>query len=176
MDRARQVAERYGVAERCELVAGDFFQAVPPGDAFVLKTVLHDWDDARATRILRRCRQAMRGQGRVLVVESLLPERAVLEGPGFRGDVMMLVETGGRERTGAEFGALFAAAGMVLTEIRPLPAGGYAGRSLIEGVPAAPGTGASASPSQPGPVTAGAPRGLESGERRRAATADATRL
>jgi hypothetical protein len=138
MGRARRVAERYGVAERCELVAGDFFEAVPPGDAYLLKTVLHDWDDARAARILGRCRQAMRGPGRVLAVESLLPERAVPEGPGFRGDVMMLVETGGRERTGAELRALFGAAGMVLTGIRPLAAAGYAGRSLIEGVPATP--------------------------------------
>jgi hypothetical protein len=106
------------------------------GDVYLLKTVLHDWDDARAGRILQRCRQAMSASGRVLVVETLLPERAVAGAPGFRSDLMMLVETGGRERTAADFRALFAGAGLTLTAIRPLAAGRYAGRSLIEGVAA----------------------------------------
>jgi hypothetical protein len=135
MEDARQVAARYGVDGRTRLVAGDFFEAVPPGDVYVLKTILHDWDDARAARILQRCREAMSPRGRVLVVEGLLPERAVQGENRFLGDVMMLVETGGRERTEREYRALFAAAGLALSEIRPLHAGHYAGRSLIEGVP-----------------------------------------
>ncbi|MBI3972539.1 MAG: hypothetical protein HY332_14765 [Chloroflexi bacterium] len=136
MEDARQVVAHYGVDARCQFVAGDFFEAVPPGDVYVLKTILHDWDDARAGRILERCRQAMRPRGRVVVVESLLPERAIQGASGFLGDVMMLVETGGRERTEREYRTLFAAAGLALTEIRPLQAGQYAGRSLIEAVPA----------------------------------------
>jgi hypothetical protein len=131
MEPARRVAARYGVADRFRFAAGDFFQGVPEADVYVLKTILHDWDDPQATRILQRCREAMSERGRVLVVETLLPERAV--GASHRFDLVMMVETGGRERTGAEYGALFEAAGLRLSGIRPLYAGRYAGRSLIEG-------------------------------------------
>jgi hypothetical protein len=134
MGDARQVVAHFGVDARCDLVPGSFFEAVPAGDVYVLKTILHDWDDARAVRILQRCRQAMSPHGRVLVIELLLPERAI-QGGGFLNDLMMLVETGGRERTEREYRALFAAAGFALAEIRPLDAGEYAGRCLIEGVP-----------------------------------------
>lgn len=137
MDDARRVAAQYGVEARTRVVGGDFFKAVPAGDVYVLKTILHDWDDAPATRILERCREAMSPHGRVLVVELLLPERAT-QGGGFTGDIMMLVETGGRERTEREYGAVFAAAGLELTEVRPLHSGRYAGRFLIEGAPANP--------------------------------------
>ena len=132
---ARRVVAGAGVAARCELIGGDMFAAVPRGDVFLLKTVLHDWADDRAGRILARCREAMRRpeSGRVLAIEALLPER-VAERPGtVRGDLMMLVETGGRERDAAAFGALFAAAGLAVTAVRPLEAGSYTGRSLIEG-------------------------------------------
>ncbi|HWF75463.1 MAG TPA: methyltransferase [Solirubrobacteraceae bacterium] len=71
---APAVLERFGVADRCQVVAGDFFTAVPPGaDTYVLKTVLHDWDDDRARAILGAVRQAMRPDSRVLVLEALLP-------------------------------------------------------------------------------------------------------
>jgi hypothetical protein len=126
------VAARYGVTERFRFVAGDFFQGVPEADLYVLKTVLHDWDDAQAARILRRCREAMGERGRVLVVEGLLPERAA--GESHRGDVMMLVEMGGRERTEAGYRALLATAGLRSTTTRPL----QGSSSLIEAVPAAP--------------------------------------
>jgi hypothetical protein len=132
--RARRVAERVGVADRSRFVIGDFFEGVPAGDAYVLRKVLHDWDDTPAARILQRCRQAMSERGRVIAVEDLLPERAV--GESHRGDVMMLVETGGRERTEAAYRTLFATAGLALTEIRPLRDGQPSSRRLIEGVPA----------------------------------------
>jgi SAM-dependent methyltransferase len=133
MEDVRQVAAQYGVAGRLEPVPGDFFQSVPKGDVYVLKTILHDWDDDDARRILERCREAMRPGGRALAVESVLPERAV-EGVG-HFDIVMLVETGGRERTESQFRQLYADAGLTLTEIRPLQAGRYVGRSLIEGAP-----------------------------------------
>ncbi|MGH2371297.1 MAG: methyltransferase [Chloroflexota bacterium] len=135
MEDTRKVMTHYGVDARTQLVPGDFFEGVPQGDVYVLKTILHDWDDARAARILERCRQAMSPRGRVVVVERLLPERAAQGAGGFLGDVMMLVETGGQERTEGEFCALFAAAGLALTDIRPLQADRYAGRYLIVGMP-----------------------------------------
>src|SRR6185503_7868275 len=74
------LAEAYlseqGVADRCELVEGDFFSSVPPGgDVYVLKSVLHDWDDQRSVAILRTCRAAMTDGARLVIVELTLPER-----------------------------------------------------------------------------------------------------
>jgi len=64
------------VADRCRVEAGDFFESVPAGaDGYVLKQILHDWDDEPAAVILRRCREAMEPDGRVLIVERMLPER-----------------------------------------------------------------------------------------------------
>ena len=80
------LAEAYlseqGVADRCELVEGDFFSSVPPGgDVYVLKSVLHDWDDQRSVAILRTCRAAMDEAARLVIVELLLPERMTPSGP-----------------------------------------------------------------------------------------------
>src|SRR2546430_1581186 len=76
VEQAKEVLQGAGVADRCELVGGDFFQEVPSGgDAYVLKVVLHDWDDERARRILSNCRKAMGEDGRLLVVERVIPER-----------------------------------------------------------------------------------------------------
>lgn len=111
------------LSRRCTLAAGDFFDTVPAGfDAYLLKYVLHDWDDADAVRILAACRRAMPPHGRVLVIERLVgtdpadPVAAV-------SDLNMLVITGGRERTRDEFAALFAAAGLRLDAISPTPTG-----------------------------------------------------
>jgi hypothetical protein len=129
---ARQAIEAAGLADRCEAVGGDFFVAVPEGgDAYLLKFVLHDWDDERCLTILRTCRRAMTARARLLVVELLIPPG---DGPSFAKsqDVNMLVNPGGRERTEAEYRALFAAAGLELTRI--IPAQGEL--HLIEGAPA----------------------------------------
>jgi hypothetical protein len=98
-------------------VAGNFFTAVPPGaDVYIMKKVIHDWDDEQATRILRNCRDAMKPQGRVLVAETIIP-------PGNERDTIklidanMLVVTGGIERTEVEFAGLFAAAGLRLERV-----------------------------------------------------------
>jgi hypothetical protein len=99
---------------------GDFFERVPPGaDAYIMKAIVHDWDDARAERILANCVAAMKPGGRVLVVEQVIsdaPEAAL----GKLLDLEMLVMTpGGRERTEPEFRALFGRAGLELVRVVP---------------------------------------------------------
>ena len=135
-ERARQQIADAGLAERCQAVAGDFFAQVPGGaDAYMLKHVIHDWDDARATTILANCRRAMSPTGRLLIVEGVYPARIdqSLESRGAAAnDVNMLVNTGGRQRSESEFHSLFEAAGFRLTRIVPTPAR----VSVIEGVPA----------------------------------------
>jgi hypothetical protein len=120
-----------GVADRCTVVGGDFFAAVPTGgDAYVLSQILHDWDDERCVEILGQCRRAMPDHGKLLIVELLLPEG---DKPFFGKwlDLHMLVLLGGRERTAAEYDALFRAAGFKLARIVPTPPG----PSVVEAVP-----------------------------------------
>ncbi|MDQ3701986.1 MAG: acetylserotonin O-methyltransferase [Chloroflexota bacterium] len=120
-----------GVAERCQIVGGDFFAAVPEGgDAYVLSQILHDWDDARATVILKNCHRAGHPGARVIAVERVLPPGDAPH-PGKLTDLNMLVLLAGRERTEAEYRALFAAAGFELTRSVPLPEGGW---SAVEGI------------------------------------------
>src|SRR5262249_20927221 len=113
--RARTNIELSGLAGRCEAVGGDFFEAVPKGgDAYLLKHVIHDWNDERAGAILQNCRRAMPPDGRLLIVEGVYPPRVdqSLESRGAAAnDVNMLVNTGGRQRSEAEFRALYDAAG-----------------------------------------------------------------
>jgi predicted O-methyltransferase YrrM len=112
---AREAIAAAGLSDRCEAVGGDFFQAVPEGgDAYLLKFILHDWDDERCVSILRACRRAIRADGRVLVIEFVLNARNT---PSFATtqDINMLINLGGQERTEAEYGALFTTAGFELT-------------------------------------------------------------
>lgn len=97
-----------------EQVPGSFLDSVPPeGDAYFLKFVLHDWDDARAGRILRNCRDAMRDDGRVFVIEVVVPD-GTASSRAKTHDINMLVLTGGRERTIDEYRSLFSTAGLEL--------------------------------------------------------------
>jgi SAM-dependent methyltransferase len=106
---ARERIAAAGLAEHCEVVGGDFFAAVPTGgDCYVLANVIHDWDDDRAVAILRNCQRAMAPGGRVLIIEAVLPTGNEPH-PGKIGDLQMLVISGGRERTEAEYRALLAA-------------------------------------------------------------------
>jgi hypothetical protein len=117
--RARDRLAASDLRGRIELRAGSFFDAVPPGDAHVLKFILHDWDDASAGRILERCRRAAPAGGRVVIVESVLPPGDAPH-PGKLTDLEMLVATpSGRERTEAEYAALLAAAGLRLEAVVP---------------------------------------------------------
>ena len=130
--RAHAVLAATELADRCTILAGDFFQSVPGADCYLLANVLHDWDDRRSIDILQICRQAMPGAGRVLIVERLIPEGSSDPLPTLLSDINMLVLTGGRERTNGEYGALLQAAGLRLAQVVPVafPYG------IIEGVPA----------------------------------------
>ncbi len=104
------------LAGRWSAVGGSFFEAVPPGDCYLLKWILHDWSDNQCATILRRCRESLRPDGVVLVVELLL-DRPGHERFTALMDLQMLVVAGGRERTEAEFGALFERAGLRLSRV-----------------------------------------------------------
>jgi hypothetical protein len=130
---AAEVLERAGVRQRCKVVAGSFFDSVPAGaDAYVLKSILHDWGDPEAHTILRNCREAMHPGARLLVAERMLaqPNHGA---EGKMSDLNMLVNAGGRERTCAEFTALLASAGFELRAVTRLPSS----RFLIEATPSA---------------------------------------
>ncbi len=133
MAAAREFIGRTGLADRCELAAGDFFEQVPKGGGlYLLKRVIHDWEDERAIAIMRSCRAAMGETSRLLVIEHVLPPGNAPSW-GKLLDLQMLVLTpGGRERDEATFRALLASAGLRLERI--IPAGPTA--SLIEAVPA----------------------------------------
>jgi SAM-dependent methyltransferase len=116
---APAVIAAQGLQDRAEAVGGDFFEAVPAGgDAYVLKHIIHDWDDERSIAILRNIRRAMADGGRLLLIESVVPAG---NAPDFGKlmDVHMLVMTGGRERTEAEHAALFEQAGFRLSRVVP---------------------------------------------------------
>jgi len=117
--RAREAA---GLAERCQVVGGNFFEAVPTGaDAYLMRHIIHDWDDDKAAKILQNVHRAMSKEGRLLVVEGVIPSG---NEPCFGKllDLTMLVIPGGKERTEAEYRKLFEAGGFQLTRIVPTPA------------------------------------------------------
>jgi hypothetical protein len=124
---ARDYLAGQGVAERCRLVEGDFFSSVPAGgDVYVLKSVLHDWDDERCVAILRTCRAAMDQAARLLIVELTLPQRMTPRPELVSAallDLIMLAYAGGRERTEAEFAQLLDHASLRLAGATALKAG-----------------------------------------------------
>ncbi|MEX0655913.1 MAG: methyltransferase [Phycisphaeraceae bacterium] len=124
---AQAAVAQAGLADRCQCVAGDFFESVPAGgDAYLLKTILHDWTDADARRILVNCRHAMSPSARLLIIEQVLPDRltnAPAHQSNVRSDLNMLVALGAGERTQARFRQLLHDAG--LRQTRVLPAGRF---------------------------------------------------
>jgi hypothetical protein len=130
---ARQHIAEAGLAQRCAVVAGDVFEAVPGGgDCYLLARVIHDWDDERAVSILRNCCRAMPERGRLLLLERIFPTE-VEPSPALLAaaltDMNMMLVTGGRERTEAEYRALLSAAGV--DAVRIIPTG--SGLSVLEG-------------------------------------------
>jgi ubiquinone/menaquinone biosynthesis C-methylase UbiE len=129
IEGARHRIADEGIAERCEAVAGDFFDAVPSGgDAYIVKWIIHDWDDERSVTILKNCHRAMAENGRLLLVEAVVPDGSE---PHFSKymDLNMLIMTGGRERTEDEYRTLLEASGFKLTRIVPT----NSPMSIIEG-------------------------------------------
>lgn len=111
------VLEAAGVANRCAVEGGSFMDSVPDGaDAYVMKSIIHDWDDEISEKILRNVRTAIAPNGRLLLLELVLPERATSNW-GAVLDMEMLVSPGGRERTRAEFANLLARCGFRLTRV-----------------------------------------------------------
>lgn len=126
-----------GVAERCHIVTGDFFTGIPvDADVYLLKSVLHDWDNEANTAILSNMRRVIDQDSRVLVIESVLPERVdgSLPPTTYLSDLNMLINLGGRERTLEEFRYLCTQAKFALSQARALPS--PSPFSLIEAAPA----------------------------------------
>ena len=114
---AREAIEAQGLSQRCELVSGDFFAAVPAGaDVHLLKQIVHDWDDERATRLLHTCYHALDAGGTLLLVEMVVPSDN-RPSPAQAMDLNMLVLLGGRERTEEEFRRLLERAGFRLERV-----------------------------------------------------------
>ena len=115
-----------GLADRCEFLAEDLLEAVPQGlDAYVLQHVLHGYNDDNASRILKNCRVATGSDGRLLVIEAVLPTRVVATDLEFEkllmGEINMLAVTGGRERSEAEWSSLLLSAGYQVSQISSVP-------------------------------------------------------
>lgn len=120
------------LTERCQIIRGDFFEDVPMGgDVYILSQIIHDWDDERALKILQNCRRAMKDSSRLLLFELIMPSQVVAPCSAVERDLVMLVLTGGRERTETEFCNLLEAAGFELNRIIPT----IHSRSIIEAVP-----------------------------------------
>jgi len=117
---ARSYVESQGLGKRCRVVEGDFFEGVPEGaDTYVMKSIVHDWPDARAAAILGNCGKALKAGGRVILIERLMPALANDAPDTVRVDLHMLAVTGGRERSEAEYRQLLEAAGFSLRRIVP---------------------------------------------------------
>lgn len=120
VDGAEAMLEAGGLSDRCACIRGDFFEEVPSGfDVYLLSQILHDWDDERATAILRNCRAAIAPRGRLVVLEQVLPPGDAPH-PGKILDLLMLVLTdGGRERSEPQWRTLLANAGFALERVAP---------------------------------------------------------
>lgn len=132
-DQAREFLAGAGLADRTTVVAGDFFENVPSGyDAYMAKSVLHDWDDAKSVQILKNCRRAMGDGGRMLICEIVVQPGKSLGHPHRFIDLEMMVTLGGRERTAREFSALLMEAGFVPESVTLIPDSFF---GVVEGKP-----------------------------------------
>jgi hypothetical protein len=128
---APALLEARGVKDRVTIEPGDFFESVPDGaDAYVLSHIVHDWNDSQCAKILGHCRNAIRPEGRLLIVEMVLPDG---DAPhlGKLMDMVMLVFPGGQERTQAEYAALLGNSGFRLESVVPTASA----VSVVEAVP-----------------------------------------
>ncbi len=109
-----------GVADRCQIVSGDFFESVPEGgDAYLMKHIIHDWDDERAIQILKNCHRAMRSGGKVLIVDAVIPPGNAAHFGKLLDLEMLVLTPRGRERTRVEFQNLLKRSGFRLRRVVP---------------------------------------------------------
>ena len=119
IERAKNQIESAGLSDRCELISGSFFESVPKGaDAYMMRHIIHDWDDEKSLLILRNCHQAMSFDSKLLVVESVIPPGNDPFGGKFL-DLVMLLIPGGKERTEDEYRVLLGNAAFELTRVVP---------------------------------------------------------
>jgi hypothetical protein len=119
--RAQENLRSSGVGDRCTVIAGNFFEAIPSGaDAYLFRHIIHDWTDEQSIQILRQCRQVIPANGRLLIVDSVVPAGNA-PSPAKDYDILMLTYPGGRERTEEEFRTLCTAAAFEVTSITPTP-------------------------------------------------------
>lgn len=119
IERAKDQTEAAGLSDRCELVGGNFFDAVPEGaDVYMMRHIIHDWDDEKSLAISRNCHRAMPSSAKLLIVESVIPPGNEPFGGKFL-DLVMLLIPGGKERTEDEYGILLDKAGFELTQVIP---------------------------------------------------------
>jgi ubiquinone/menaquinone biosynthesis C-methylase UbiE len=115
---AASVLRKGGVADRCQIVSGDFFTSAPEGgDAYIMKHILHDWDDQRAIQILRNCHSALRRGGKVLIVDSVIPSGNAAHFGKLLDLAMLVLTPRGRERTQAELRDLLQRSGFELRRV-----------------------------------------------------------
>jgi len=123
LERATPLLEERGVLDRVERVPGNFFEKVPEGcDAYVLKDIVHDWDDERGKAILGNCRAAMQPGAKLLIVELLLEENQTTAPRPALDVLMMVMTTGGRQRSVTQLRALLEESGFRLERVIPTPA------------------------------------------------------
>jgi SAM-dependent methyltransferase len=130
--RAEAVLAQRGLSSRCRVVEGDFFKNVPEADLYILKSIVHDWDDQQSIKILRNCARALRPNGRVILIEWIVPEHGK-PGAAALSDLNMLVLLPGRERTASQFEELFRASGLRIDRITGIASS----MQVIEASPAA---------------------------------------
>lgn len=134
---AADTLKRHNLERRCNIATGDFFKAVPEGgDVYMLKSIIHDWNDEASIAILKSCRRAMPAHGKVLLIESLLPtvsDSSLKSRHEFITDIVMLLTSGGQERDVDEFDAILGPAGLKRSAVIPAPPSGHC---IVEAVPA----------------------------------------
>ena len=121
------------VANRLEYFGGDMFESVPPANVYLMKHIIHDWEDERCIRLLQNCRQSMQGEGRVICVDAVIPPMGNITGaPAKLLDINMLLFISGKERTETQWTELYRAAGFEIRSVTSIQ--DNFGTSIVEGI------------------------------------------
>jgi hypothetical protein len=121
------------VANRLEYFGGDMFESVPPANVYIMKHIIHDWDDEKCIRLLQNCRRSMQGEGRIICVDAVIPPMGNVSGaPAKLLDINMLLFIPGKERTEAQWSELYRAAGLEVRSVTSIH--DNFGTSIVEGI------------------------------------------